>query len=342
MYKRQGERRSVTDNLSQKTSSTYNGRGQVLATTYHDNTSTSRTYHDSGLQHQSFDELGRIATMQYDSYGRQTTSQAPGKAASQTFHRAMAVGGIDYSLDATGRRMDYEYDDDGKRIQSIMAEGTSDEAITTYAYDGDDLLLSATDAVGMVSSIEYDLLGRRVSSTVPGANASDLLVTTISYDTVNDMITTTYPDDTTSLVESDDLGRTTASVNENGERLEYSYFEETSWMSELNDARNNKTTWTYNDLGQVLSKIYPGTPVEVDSYTYDDLQRVATHTRPSQKRASYSYDLRNRVTDITWDGLSGAVLYGSGENQQISYFDDGRVKNQDNGEALVTLSLIHI
>ena len=73
--------------------------------------------------------------------------------------------------------------------------------------------------------------------------------------------------------------------------------------------------------------------MEKDTYTYDTVQRLATHTRPSGKKATYSYDSRDRLTGVTW---SGSGLYGSGEDQTFTYFIDGRPATQTNGLATCT------
>ena len=78
-------------------------------------------------------------------------------------------------------------------------------------------------------------------------------------------------------------------------------------MTALTDARGKVTAWTHDDLGKTLTKTYPG-GVQVETYTYDALSRVATHTRPSGKTATYAYDSRDRVSTITW---TGSGLYGS-------------------------------
>ena len=325
-----GERTTITDALDRKTIVTYNGRGQVLTTTYPDTSSTSATYYVNGLLEKSIDEEGRESVATYDNYGRQLTFAAPGKARSETFHRVLALGGVSYTLDPTGRRMDYAYDDEGLRTDVTVAKDTADVATTSYLYDGDNNVIQVTDPVGMVTSTSYDLLGRRSSMTVPSETANDLLTTTYTYDTAARSVTVTYPDSTSSLSIRDDLGRTITATNENDETIAYGYYLDTSWMSTLTDARQKETQWTYNDLGQMLTKTYPGTPVEKDVYTYGSVQLLRTHTRPSGKIATYDYDDRNRVTGVEW---TGPGLYESGEDQTFSYFIDGRPKAQSNGLA---------
>ncbi len=185
--------------------------------------------------------------------------------------------------------------------------------------------------VGVWHICRCDLLGRQSSVTAPGTttNPGGLLTTLYQYDTANDKVTVVHPDTTTSVTLRDDLGRTVSSTNENLETTTYTYFRETSWMTTLTDARSKVTTWTHNDLGQLLTKTYPG-GTQTDTYTYDSVQRLHTHTRPSGKMATYGYDLRDRVATITW---SGAGLYGSGENQTFTYYDDGRPNTRSNGLA---------
>lgn len=330
-----GELTKATDALNRDTTMTYNGRGQTLVVTYPDLSTTQSVYYVNGLLEKRIDELGRESLATYDTYGRRLTEAAPGKAASQTGYRVMALGGVDYSIDPTGVRTDYDYYDDGLRSQTIIALGTAEEAVTSYFYDDDHKLNQTIDPASMVVDMTYDRLGRKSSITVPGVTtgAADLLTTSYTYLTAQDQVVTTYPDGGTSVVVFDDLGRTVSTTNENGETIAYTYRQDTSWITTLTDARSKVTAWTYDDLGQVLTKVYPGGQ-EVDSYTYDAVQRMETHTRPSQRKATYVYGGRDRVTGINWSGGAGnSVIYGSGENQSFSYFDDGRPDTISNGLA---------
>ncbi len=98
------------------------------------------------------------------------------------------------------------------------------------------------------------------------------------------------------------------------------------------DARQKTSSWTYDDLGKMLTKSYPD-GVQVEEYTYDALGRLETHERPSGKKATYSCDLRDRPLTITW---SGTGLYGSGENVTFTWKDDGRPESATNGVATIT------
>ena len=69
-----------------------------------------------------------------------------------------------------------------------------------------------------------------------------------------------HPDSNTSVTVRDNFGRRISSTNENSETISYGYYEETSWMTSLSDARQKTTTWVYNDLGQMLTNINPGIP----------------------------------------------------------------------------------
>lgn len=333
-----GERTKITDALNRETTVAYNGRRQTTVVTYPDDTTTESVYYSDGLLQKRIDELGRESLFTYDTYGRQLTSAAPGKVASQSSYREMALGGLLFTIDPTGVRTDYDYYDDGLRFQTIVALGTADEAVTSYFYDDDHNTTKIIDPVYMETEMTYDRLGRRSTVTVPGSstNVADLLTTSYTYLTADDKVIITHPDGTTSTTITDDLGRTISTTNENGETISFTYYQDTQWMTTLTDANNHVTTWTYDDLGQMLTKVYPGGQ-EVDSYTYDSVQRMATHTRPSQRKATYAYDDRDRATSITWSGGAGnSVLYGSGEDQTFAYFDDGRLATQSNGLASIS------
>ena len=168
----------------------------------------------------AYDLLGRVAsrtaaapggttTFAYDSLDRPTaTTLADGH-----------VQGYQYPSFSTSKRIDPSgnettttSDVDGRVVSSSQRLSPTTSATTTYAYAPFDLLRRVTDAQGNVTSMEYDVRGRRTKLTEP-----DRGVTTTSWYGTGQVRTDTHAGTGHSTTFGyDDLGRMTSSSSEDG------------------------------------------------------------------------------------------------------------------------------
>src|SRR5262249_31592010 len=123
----------------------------------------------------------------YDVLDRPTAMTAPGNLVTALAYardvdpQTGAVGLRTRTTDPTGHAVDRVADPLGRLVRIDELTGTSPTfalyARTRYAYDGRDLLTAVTDAKGNVTTVGYDLLGRKTS-----LDDRDLGLWTYKYD----------------------------------------------------------------------------------------------------------------------------------------------------------------
>ena len=212
----------------------------------------------------------------------------------------MVTPGSDITEDIIETTM--SYDEDGFMLSSTVDPGGLN-LTTSYQPDGLGRVQTVIDPMGRATRFAYDKRGNRTHTTVDfteGATAGLNLTTVNAYDTLGRLHTTTDPKNQT---------------------LTYTYWNETSLTLTLKDARNNVTSWTYNNRGQILSKLYPNG--DDHAYTYDVLGRMQTHTTPENHICTYTYDPRDRVTLSDWNSTT--------PDTHRDYWPGGLIKFIDNG-----------
>ncbi|MFE2346063.1 DUF6531 domain-containing protein [Kitasatospora cineracea] len=175
---------------------------------------------------------------------------------------------------------------------------------TTFGYDATSgLLTTVTDPLGKSRTTNvYDSSGRVTSQT-----DSRGFTTTFAYDAANPGTTyVTNPDggiwtlkytDGVISWQSDPYGKVTS----------YGYDQNLNRNS-LTDANGKTATFTHDANGNVLTSTSPAPTAAVDTWTYDSLNRVATHKDARNNTTTYSYNTLNQVTQTT-DPAGGKTSY---------------------------------
>ncbi|MEO6689411.1 MAG: RHS repeat-associated core domain-containing protein [Dokdonella sp.] len=252
-----------------------------------DATTSSTSYDAVGQPIGVTDELGRVTGSEFDAAGHKSKmTDAAGNATTFAYDDA---GKLTKETDALGHATQYVYDDASRKTQSIWPDGTSNtyaydaagrksqdtdalNRATQFGYDANGRLNKVTDALGKITSYGYDELGDKSSQT-------DALthVTQWTYDGLGRPTSQTLPDNRFATVGYDAIGRVTNSTDYAGNASGYQY-----------DATGRLRSQTFTD-GTVLSM------------TYTTSGQVASVTRAlngSSVLTKYSYDLRDRMTDI--------------------------------------------
>lgn len=239
VYDSLGRVTSKIDALGHTTNYTYNATGKLLseietvlkngvATVYSEK---KWTYDPSGKVTSNTDALGRTVRYEYDALGRQTAI-------------------VQESMN--NRRTEYQYDDRGNLIKTILADGSS----TSTTYDALNREIATTDALGRTTGTIYDKLGRVIEVILPDATPNDLT------------------DNPRTKAEYDKVGRVVKSIDELGRFSEYKYDAagRTTWMK---DTLGNKSFYTYSTTGRRLTET--NALGQTTKYIYDSLSRfVAT------------------------------------------------------------------
>ncbi len=244
------------------------------------------------------DPMGRTIKYAYDYYGDLiSVTDQMGNVTRFTYNSTHGIIDI-YSPNGVKATRN-EYDDNGRLIRSIDADGNKIEyehnigsrqevvkdrlgRLTVYEYNADGYVERITDHLGNVQSFTYDSKGNKLSETDKNGKT-----TYYTYDARGNMLSKTDP---------------------SGNKTEYTYNDRNQILT-IKDPEGNITTYTYDSKGNLLSKTDPkGNTI---SATYDAKGNVLTETDPDGNVTSYSYDAYgnliskidplNNITNYTYD-----------------------------------------
>jgi len=316
-YDAAGRRTDILNALQQKTHFTYDAAGNQLSildanqhsTTFtYDNANrrTRVTYADGKFESTAYDAIGRVFSRTdangivtqygYDALGRLISviqDAATGGLNLRTTYTYNEVGNRLTQTDANSHTTGYQYDQRGRRTQRALPLNQSE----SYAYDVNGNLSSRTDFNGRATIYAYDNLNRLLSKTADAFFATNHIgaasvsytytptgqratmsdasgSTTYTYDNRNRLVSKATPEGTLTYT-YDAAGdvKSILSSNASGANLAYGY-----------DALNRLSTVT-NASG-------------VTNYGYDNVGNLQSFAYPNGVAHSYSYDTRNRLTNL--------------------------------------------
>ncbi|MBK8741425.1 MAG: RHS repeat protein [Betaproteobacteria bacterium] len=159
-----------------------------------------------------------------------------------------------------------------------------------------------------------NVLGAPVSAT--DANGQ---VTILQYDGSGRVTQTTYPDGSTTRQTFDSLGRRTSVTNEEGQTTNFGYdglgqltsvsghagdanyaYDEVGNLVAQTDALGRSTTFRYDALNRMIEKTYPGGDAE--RYAYDAVGNLVARTDGLARTITFIYDEVDRLTTKTLPG----------------------------------------
>ncbi len=295
-YDSAGMLSSVTDPMSQSTGYARDAAGRV----------TQQTFAD-----------GQVVQMTYDANGGLASLAPPGRPAHLYAHTALgrlqqyAAPAVDGSGSST---VQYSYDADGRLFNVLRPDGTS----LSFAYDAAARISSVTMPGGLLSYVYSTTTGKLVGASGPGGQE-----VIYGYDGVlpTDEAWSGVVNGKVHWVYDKFLKPISESIN-GGNVVNYAYDDDglltkVGAMSLVPNASTGIVTSTtlhsvtdslaYDTYGQrsTYAAKLQTTSLLSTSYTRDALGRIATmnETIHGQTHAyAYTYDLRNRMTDVKRDG----------------------------------------
>src|ERR1700730_6810598 len=366
---------SAAGDINHTTNYTYNSLGQVLVTTHPvDPTDGQRhtitnIYNPDGTLATVTDELGHVTSSTHDNYRRVRSVTSPGHdtpVTAYTYYDATGTGEDYTHADASvthatapgGERIFNTYDENYRKMSTIVGDGTFDAAKTSYGYDNNgnvtsvtspneqpgqlyagkssvatfderNRVMSVTDALNNAAISKYDAAGRKASVTKPNGQ----VITYDTYDAMNRL-----------------LQQTVKQTPDPDAVTKYTYYT-SGMLHTMQDARlvaNNSSynyNYVYDQMGRKTSLTYPpdsGNVQRSESWHYDTAGRADTFTNRSGTLQTFSYDNLNRRSGFTWNdgGITPAVSFVYDPASRVisitnaiatisrTYFNDHLLKNE--------------
>ena len=199
-------------------------------------------------------------------------------------------GTLDALVDAKGQRTSWERDINGRITREIRADGTTD---TNYTYDLAGRLKTVTDPMDQVTTYTYNIDDSLASTGFTNE--------TIATPDISHTYDSYYP---RALTMVDGNGTTTYSYVAAG----------TNGAGQLASVdgpfSNDTISYTYDELGRVLTRMLNGTGTEI---TYDTLGRLSQLEFPI---GTFDY------TYVGNTGRRSTVTYPNNQTTTYSYLDD--------------------
>ena len=299
------------------TTSAYDQRGRTASTTDAAGRTTSYAYDLADRLTRETLHDGREIVHTHDAHGNPTSLTPPGRGAHAYTYtsRDLTSSYVPPALPTGPTPTLYAYDDDLHPTRVTRADGRHID----FAYDAGGRLESLTQA-GRTSQFTYDpQTGHPASSTAPGGDRIAFafdggLPTRWTYTgTAPGEVSRTYDDDFQVSSESvDDESPVSLSYDVDG------LLTRAGDLSLTRDGDNGlvtamslastSTAIARNDMGeaQAVTTHHAGTPLYSESYTRDDLGRIATKTEvrgASTSTLAYSYDVADRLERVSRDGV---------------------------------------
>ena len=266
------------------------------------------------------DALGNVTAYEYNGGGQVTkTTDACGNTTVNTYD---ALGNVAAATDGEGNKTTYTYDGFGNLLTVTTADGVK----TTYEYDASGNLTKQTDGAGNVTSYTYNAANLVLTKTESGT-----VVATYTYNGDGSTATMTDANGTVNIYVYNVHGELVSetATGANGAKSTYTYtYNRVGDLTSMTDG-SGTTTYTYDELGRVISKDAPN--FGKVTYTYDlisgmdegyhyELQTDSTGTTKTV------YDRQNRIASVSTStgertDVAEISYYDNGARKQVTYAD---------------------
>jgi YD repeat-containing protein len=201
-------------------------------------------------------------------------------------------------------------------------------ATTAYAYDVLDNLVAVTDTLSNVTTMEYDMLGRKTAMDDP-----DMGEWSYTYNALGNLVSQTDALSQTIAFEYDELNRLTEKDYPSGDDVYYQYDDAkgdattaNSWgrlrVTYVGNETTNGRLYEYDDRGRVVTDT-----VKIDGdvyntlYSYDAMDRVVTTIYPGGEVVTTTYNAQGLPETLTnadeYEYVEGADYNALGQPEQV-------------------------
>jgi RHS repeat-associated protein len=288
---------------------------------------TLRSFDANGNLRRVVKPDGNIIDYEVDPMGRVTRVRYPD------------IGDVSYAYDGNGNRVSmtdhrgttiYQYDPENRLIGVFTPLGENYIPVT-YGYDNAGRMTRLATPDGRTVFYEYDSDGRMTRVT-DGAD-----VTTYTYNVVSGFLSEqTLPNSITTTYTYDGDGRLTDLLHKSpdGELLmgfhyTLNAFGQRTSITKETPEKTEVTSYTYDEVGQLVSVIYPDGKTE--NFTYDSLGNRSRRTVTENGNTvveEYEYDYENKLlkagNEVFQHDLNGNIIRRSSPEKSTTYAYDSR------------------
>jgi len=262
---------------------------------------------------------------QYDTLSRVVQTTSPDLTYSTTSYNGWAIT----SMDENSNTKDSYFDAYGQLTQVVEHNGINSYN-TYYSYDLLNNLIQVKDNQNNITTITYDILGRKVSMIDP-----DMGNWLYEYDKVGNLIKQTDAKGQVIQFEYDALNRLIRKLGQSPIfQVQYIYDDTTQAnrigrLSKVIDPAST-TEFFYDELGREIKtiKTINGIPYTVQR-TYDAMDRLVTLTYPDADTVTYAYNtssgqlesISGYITSIKYNeyGQMSEITYANGAKTNYDY-----------------------
>ncbi len=271
----------------------------------------------------------------YDAIGRQVQVTNPDGTVGTTSYLRDKITQTDPNGNVKRKFLD-AYDRQ-KRVEEVNGAETY---VTTYEYNAIDALTKVTNQLGHVTTMTYDLMGRKTAMSDPNMGNWSYV-----YDKAGNLISQTDAKGQILNFEYDLQSRMTKKIYPDLSQINWTYDDlavpfSKGRLTKVADL-SAVTCFSYDQLGRVTQtqRTIDGTVCDGASYTmsqtYNALGKITSETFPDGDSVSYSYDAGwlNRIFEPSGDYVSAisynargqkkTIQYGNGVTSNFTYNDTG-------------------
>jgi RHS repeat-associated protein len=319
-YNAQGDLTKVTDGQGRSVSTTYNSAGQVSTVTDQLQRTFQFSYENGDLVTVT-DPLGRTVTRFTDGAGRLLAFTNPlGKTTRfeyDVFNQLTKVrdpldgvteftrdfnGNLTQVKDSRNKIISYTYDAMDRLLTRTDAlQGVS--SVEQFEYDKTGNITKITDRRGKVTVYNYDSLGRRTFAGFGNVGGSYESTVNFTYDNGNRLRQVTDSLSGTITLDLDELDSLTSIATPQG-TVTYTN-DDIGRRTGMSVPGQSAISYTYNDADQITSITQGSTVV---SFAYDAANQLTRMTQPNGLVTDYEYDLASRLIGATYK--NGSTVLG--------------------------------